>query len=67
MSNSYETLHQSRFTLNGQLAIGRHVDPLDVSLLVNYAYAPGKGIDNSFFFDDTLMQHFFRVAIGLVF
>lgn len=64
---TYETLHQSRMTINGQLAFGRHLDPVDIALLLNYAYAPGNGIDNSYVLDDTLMKHFFRLAVGLVF
>lgn len=59
---------QSRFTYNGQLAFGRHIDPVDLALLVNYAYAPGShGIENSFVFDDTFMRHFLRFSLGVNF
>jgi hypothetical protein len=63
----YELIRSSRMIYNGQLAFGRHIDPVDVALLINYSYSPGNGIDNSYVFDDTLMNHFLRICVGFVF
>jgi hypothetical protein len=63
-----ETLVQSRMTVNGQFAFGRHVDPLDLAFLIGYSYAMGEqGVENSIIFDDTLMRHFVKADIALVF
>jgi hypothetical protein len=62
-----EKLNQSRFLLGGQLSLGRQLDPVDLAVLVNYDYAPGNGIDNSWFLDDSLLKHFLKVSLAASF
>lgn len=63
----YEKINPSRFTLGGQVAVGRHLNAIDLAFLVQYAYAPGNGIYNSFIFDDTLIKHFLKASVAIVF